>query len=81
MTSPPSSIPSPLSSAKSSHLRIMPVSIKDWTGAEVNRVYADQWGTYDGMTYSTWEVNPPNPTGYSPTMMVMCMNDPGTGTK
>ena len=57
----------------------MPVSIKDWTGAEISRVYSDQWGTYDGMTYSTWEVNPPNPTGYAPTMMVFCMNDPGTG--
>jgi hypothetical protein len=31
------------------------------------------------LTYSTWEVNPPNPTGYSPQMMVTCMNDPGTG--
>ncbi|WP_263355069.1 choice-of-anchor D domain-containing protein [Acidicapsa acidisoli] len=58
----------------------MPVSVKDWTGAEISRVYTDQWGTYDGMTYSTWEVNPPNPTGYSPTMMVFCMNDPGTGS-
>ena len=28
-------------------------------------------------TYSTWEVNPPNPTGYAPQMMVTCMNDPG----
>jgi len=55
----------------------MPVSIKDWAGNEISRVYADHWGTYDGMTYSTWEVNPPNPTGYSPTMMVLCMNDPG----
>ncbi len=55
----------------------LPVAIKDWAGNETNRVYADQWGAYDGMTYSTWEVNPPNPTGYSPTMMVMCMNDPG----
>ncbi len=55
----------------------LPVSVRDWTGTEVNRVYADQWGAYNGMTYSTWEVNPPNPTGYSPTMMVMCMNDPG----
>jgi len=55
----------------------LPVSVKDWTGQEISRVYADQWGAYDGMTYSTWEVNPPNPTGYSPTMMVMCMNDPG----
>ena len=58
----------------------LPVSVRDWTGAEVNRVYADQWGTYDGLSYSTWEVNPPNPTGYSPSMMVMCMNDPGNGT-
>ena len=55
----------------------LPVSIKDWTGIETNRVYADHWGAYNGMTYSTWEVNPPNPTGYAPTMMVVCMNDPG----
>jgi hypothetical protein len=58
----------------------LPVAVKDWTGAEISRVYSDWWGDYDGMTYSTWEVNPPNPTGYSPTMMVFCMNDPGTGT-
>jgi hypothetical protein len=57
----------------------MPIAIKDWTGTEISRVYADQWGTYNGLTYSTWEVNPPNPTGYAPTMMVTCMNDPGTG--
>src|SRR5437588_3612590 len=55
----------------------LPVAIKDWSGQEISRVYADQWGTYDGLTYSTWEVNPPNPTGYAPTMMVTCMNDPG----
>ncbi len=41
----------------------LPVSVKDWTGNEINRVYADHWGAYNGMTYSTWEVNPPNPTG------------------
>ncbi|KAA6464599.1 choice-of-anchor D domain-containing protein [Acidobacteria bacterium AB60] len=55
----------------------LPVSVKDWAGNEISRVYADHWGAYDGMTYSTWEVNPPNPTGYSPSMMVLCMNDPG----
>jgi hypothetical protein len=55
----------------------LPVSIKDWTGTEISRVYADHWGAYNGMTYSTWEVNPPNPTGYAPNMMVFCMNDPG----
>jgi hypothetical protein len=58
----------------------LPVALKDWTGNEISRVYADHWGAYDGVTYSTWEVNPPNPTGYSPTMMVVCINDPGTGT-
>ena len=55
----------------------MPVSVKDWAGNETSRVYSDQWGMYNGLTYSTWEVNPPNPTGYSPTMMVQCMNDKG----
>jgi hypothetical protein len=58
----------------------MPVSIKDWSGAEISRIYADHWGAYNGLTYSTWEVNPPNPTGYAPQMMVTCMNDPGTGS-
>ena len=55
----------------------LPVSVKDWAGNEISRVYSDHWGSYDGLTYSTWEVNPPNPTGYAPTMMVICMNDPG----
>jgi hypothetical protein len=55
----------------------LPVSIKDWSGTEISRTYADHWGSYTGLTYSTWEVNPPNPTGYAPTMMVTCMNDPG----
>src|SRR6266446_5621508 len=57
----------------------LPISIKDWTGTEIARTYTDHWGAYNGLTYSTWEVNPPNPTGYAPTMMVTCMNDPGTG--
>jgi hypothetical protein len=57
----------------------LPVGVKDWTGNPINRVYSDQFGLYNGLNYSTWEVNPPNPTGYGPTMMVMCMNDAGTG--
>ena len=58
----------------------LPVSVKDWTGNEINRVYTDAFGYYNGLNYSTWEVDPPNPTGYGPTMMVMCMNDSGAGT-
>jgi Bacterial cadherin-like domain len=55
----------------------VPVSFKDHNGIEVSRTYTDQWGMFNGLNYSTWEVNPPNPTGYAPTMMVTCMNDPG----
>jgi hypothetical protein len=55
----------------------LPISVRDWTGAETSRVYSDHFGLFDGITYSTWEVNPPNPTGYAPTMMVTCMNDKG----
>ncbi|HEX8837266.1 MAG TPA: hypothetical protein VF748_10050 [Candidatus Acidoferrum sp.] len=55
----------------------LPVSTRDYLGNEISRVYSDHWGAYNGLTYSSWEVNPPNITGYSPTMMVQCMNDPG----
>jgi hypothetical protein len=56
----------------------LPVSLKDWTGTEIARTYSDAFGAYNGLSYSTWEVNPPNPTGYGPTMMVLCMNDAGS---
>jgi hypothetical protein len=54
-----------------------PVSTRDYLGNEVSRVYSDPFGNYNGLTYSSWEVNPPNITGYSPVMMVQCMNDAG----
>jgi hypothetical protein len=55
----------------------LPVGLRDYTGHEMARVYADQWGIYNGLYYSSWEVNPPNPTGYAPQMAIDCMNDPG----
>jgi hypothetical protein len=55
----------------------VPVSIKDYNGTEISRIYSDQWGIYNGLVFSTWQVNPPNPAGYAPGMMVTCMNDPG----
>jgi hypothetical protein len=54
-----------------------PVALRDFTGKEIQRVYSDQWGNYNGLVPSTWEVNVPNPSGYSPNMLVLCMNDPG----
>src|SRR5882757_733799 len=55
----------------------LPVALRDYTGNEMGRVYADQWGIFNGLNYSSWAVNPPNPTGYIPQMMIACMNDPG----
>ncbi|HUL98298.1 MAG TPA: hypothetical protein VLU24_02455, partial [Mycobacterium sp.] len=55
----------------------LPVAFRDFNNNEVTRVHSDQWGFYDGLYYSTWGVNPPNPTGYSPQMPIACMNDPG----
>jgi len=58
----------------------LPVGIRDWAGNEISRVYSDNHGIYNGLTYSTFSVNPPDPSGYIPSMMVTCMNDRGTGT-
>jgi hypothetical protein len=55
----------------------LPVGMRDFTGNEVARVYSDQWGIYNGLYFSTYGVNPPNPTGYVPQMAIACMNDPG----
>jgi hypothetical protein len=55
----------------------LPVAMRDFTGNEVTRVYSDQWGIYNGLYFSTYGVNPPNPTGYVPQMAIACMNDPG----
>ena len=55
----------------------LPVGLRDFNGNEMARVYADQWGIYNGLYFSTWSVNPPNPTGYAPQMSIACMNDPG----
>jgi hypothetical protein len=55
----------------------LPVEMRDFVGNPVTRVVGDQWGAYNGLYFSSWEVNPPNPTGYAPQMSIACMNDPG----
>ena len=55
----------------------VPVAFRDFTGKEISRVYADQWGRYNGVTFSSWTVWPPSPSGFVPQMMITCMNDPG----
>lgn len=55
----------------------VPVSIRDWTGKEISRVYADQWGTFNALVPSSYSVNAPMPSGLAPNMLTTCMNDPG----
>ena len=55
----------------------VPVSVRDYKGNEIARVYSDQWGRMDGLMPSTFTANTPAPSGFSPAMHQTCMNDPG----
>jgi hypothetical protein len=55
----------------------MPVSLRDMNGHEVYRTYSDQFGVYNGVAASTYSANLPMPSGYSPAMYSVCLNDPG----
>ena len=55
----------------------IPVAVRDWRGVEVARVYTDEWGRYNGLVPSSFTVSAPIPTGVSPNMLEICLNDPG----
>jgi hypothetical protein len=55
----------------------VPVSIRDYNGEEISRVYSDQWGRINGLMPSTFTAFMPSPSGFSPAMHMTCMNDPG----
>src|SRR5256886_486756 len=57
----------------------LPVAVRDWAGNEISRIYSDQHGIFNGLTFSTFAVNPPDPSGYIPNVLDMCMNDRGSG--
>ncbi|MEQ1667155.1 MAG: SdrD B-like domain-containing protein, partial [Sulfuriferula sp.] len=54
----------------------IPVSFKDWTGKEITRVYSDESGTYNALLPSTFSINVPSPSGVSPSMITLVLNDP-----
>ncbi|MBN1918062.1 MAG: right-handed parallel beta-helix repeat-containing protein [Verrucomicrobia bacterium] len=58
-------------------LAYLPVSIQDFAGHEIARVYTDQWGKYTCLVPSTYTVSVPNPTGVSPNVLIISLNDPG----
>jgi uncharacterized repeat protein (TIGR01451 family) len=55
----------------------IPIAIKDYLGREIGRTYSDQWGRYNALVPTTYTINPPIPTGVSPQMHQVCLNDPG----
>jgi hypothetical protein len=55
----------------------MPISVQDFSGHELTRVYTDQFGTYNFIVPSSYTVNAPIPTGVSPQMLRLCLNHPG----
>jgi len=64
----------------------MPISIRDYAGNEINRVYSDRYGTYNALVPSTFAFNVPMPSGVAPNMINVCLNsptmkDPATGAQ
>lgn len=56
----------------------MPIALKNEAGIEIGRVYTDEFGYYNALLPGSFSVNIPNPTGVSPHMFRMTLNDPGT---
>ncbi|RPJ61449.1 MAG: hypothetical protein EHM23_06875 [Acidobacteria bacterium] len=54
----------------------IPVSFRDWAGKEIVRVYTDEYGSYNAALPSTFTANAPSPSGYSPNMITLVLNDP-----
>ncbi|MGH8134702.1 MAG: hypothetical protein ACRER4_00005, partial [Steroidobacteraceae bacterium] len=52
----------------------IPVSIRDHAGNEVNRMYTDKWGHYNGLVPSSYRISVPMPSGVSPGMSQICLN-------
>ncbi len=54
----------------------IPVSYKDYLGNEITRVYTDEYGSYNALLPSTFTANIPSPSGMSPNMITIVLNDP-----
>jgi parallel beta-helix repeat protein len=55
----------------------VPVAFRDFNGNELVRTYADEWGGYEALIPSTFTNNRPSPSGMSPNMLQVCINDFG----
>ncbi|MCF8120659.1 MAG: hypothetical protein K9L83_10660 [Deltaproteobacteria bacterium] len=54
----------------------IPIAFRDWTGREFHRIYADEFGGYNALLTSTYTNNVSSPSGMSPNMVTLVLNDP-----
>ncbi len=54
----------------------LPISIRDYTGREIQRVYSDSYGVYNALVPSTYTAAVPQPSGMAPNMITVCLNEP-----
>ena len=55
----------------------LPVSLRDYKGVEVARVYTDQWGKFNALVPGNYDIAPPIPLGLALSMISIFPNDPG----
>ena len=54
----------------------IPVTFRDWTGREIGRFYSDEFGSYNSLIPSSFTNNVGSPSGVSPNMLTIVLNDP-----
>ena len=57
--------------------RWMPISIQDYAGHEISRVYTDEFGEFNAMAPSSYSPHVPQPSGLAPNVVTVCVNHPG----
>jgi hypothetical protein len=54
----------------------LPISIRDWAGNLIGYTVSDKYGAYNALVPSTYTANLPQPSGMSPHMLTVILNDP-----
>ena len=54
----------------------LPISVRDWTGSVIAYSSTDGFGAYNILVPSTYTANIPAPSGFSPNMLTVVINDP-----
>ena len=54
----------------------LPISVRDWVGNVIAYASTDGYGAYNILVPSTYTANIPAPSGFSPNMLTVVINDP-----